>query len=714
MVLRFFKNLTIRRKLLVLLLLVITLFVLFTSFSFYVYKEINGLVNKVNAYRDIQDMAKIGKNLQLHVLYVWQFITEASLTKNQLVIEEKAQQYVELANKDIEDLIMLSGDEPEHVTMLNSIKADIPVQWDLGNKMFKAYLADGQKGNVLTAEFNKFSDKLIQETAVIVTRLDGMGARGVKEMFNRMKTTSMITAVSAAFLFVASIGIMLLIMNLKRSIMKPVSEIQLTADQMASGDLTIRVDVKGRDEMASLGLAINKITTNLKDMLLKVRSITNSVSSVTENIASSSGKVLSGANMQQSAIESAAGFIDEIDNSISSVSIAANNLASSSERASSSVIEMASSIENVAESANVFSINASEAASSIEEMVASIKEIAESLELISASSEETAASITEINAAVKEVEMSAIESVSLAEKVTAEASEKGMKAANAAINGMEEIKTSVGAIAEVINRLGKRSEEIGKILNVIADVADDTNLLALNAAILAAQAGVHGKGFAVVADEIRNLAEKTSFSTGEIEALIRSVQAETKASVDLARTGINSVEKGVTLVKEVNIALTSILDISKPATEKARFIQRAATEQSHVIKGITEAIKSISEQIEHISKATREQSTGSRQIIESIERIKELSRHVRNATNEQSIGSRQISETIGNVSRQAEQIAGATSKQQERSKEIVKTIENIKKIAGESVGIASTMNLAIRSLEEESRTLLAELQRFKV
>lgn len=506
----------------------------------------------------------------------------------------------------------------------------------------------------------------------------------------------------------------LLLISTYRAIIRPIDRINNTAEKMASGDLTTTVEIKGNDEIASLGMAINRMASNLKDMLTKIKSVTDSVSGVTEIITLSSGKVLSGANAQNEAIEKTASFIDEIDNSISSVALASDSLAASSEQASSSIVEMATSIERVAESANVFSANASDAASSIEEMVASMKEIAESLELISSSSEETASSITEINAAVKEVESSAAESVSLAEHVTEEASEKGMKAANAAINGMEEVKTSVGAIAEVINRLGKRSEEIGQILNVIEEVADETNLLALNAAILAAQAGEHGKGFAVVAGEIKSLAGKTSLSTKEIAALIKSVQSETRASVEMADTGIKSVEKGVKLVKEVNVALKSILDSSTPSTEKAKLIQRAATEQSKAIKDITKAISSMSEQIEHISKATKEQSKGSSMIIESIGKIKELAHHVKKATSEQSIGSKQISETIENVSLQAEQIAGATSKQREKSKEIVKAIENIKKIAGESVSTAGEMNSFTKVMEEEAKTLLAELQRFKV
>lgn len=624
-------------------------------------------------------------------------------------------EYIEGANEKLQELV--SRDQDIAYSMVIDTKGKVLFHNDakLAGKELgdKATMKAASSDKMEIQHYDSFYDISLPLRGADGKRVGalriGVNASSVNEQVYKLIIWSL--GISSV-IFLIALG--LVYFAVSKFITRPVMDIEKAAEQIASGDLTIQVEVKGEDEIALLGRAINRIALNLKDMLTKVRAITGSVSNVTENIASSSDKVLKGANRQHDAIEKTAGFIEEIDNSISSVAMSAESLSASSEETSSAIIQMATSIERVAESANVFSVSASDAASSIEEMVATIKEISESLELLSASSEETASSLTEINTAVKEVENNAVESVALAEKVTAEASEKGMNATNAAIKGMDEIKQSVGALAEVINRLGKRSEEIGQILNVIAEVADQTNLLALNAAILAAQAGEHGKSFAVVADEIKSLAGKTSLSTKEIASLVEAVQSETRASVDMAEKGIDSVEKGARLVREVNIALKGILDSSLLSTEKSKIIQRATTEEAYVIKQITEAIKSISEQAEHISKATKEQNKGSRLIIEAIERIKELSQHVKLATGEQSTGSKQISETIGEVSHQAEQIAGATSNQKERSKEIVIAIGSIKNIAGESFNLANEMNAAIKSMEEEAKTLVSELKRFKV
>ncbi|MBI4689773.1 MAG: methyl-accepting chemotaxis protein, partial [Nitrospirae bacterium] len=238
-----------------------------------------------------------------------------------------------------------------------------------------------------------------------------IGFNGTAISSNLQKSVAILSISIAVAVFLFVIGMRMLT---NRVIIRPIMHMKDVSEKMASGDLATVIETGGNDEIVLLGRAINRMASNLKDMITRVGAITDSVSNVTMNIASSSDRVLKGANIQRDTVEKTAIFVEEIDNSISSVSMGADSLAASADEVSSSTIEMTTSIEKVAESANVFSVSASDAASSIEEMSASIKEIAESLELLSASSEETASSLNEINAAVKEVERGALESVGLA------------------------------------------------------------------------------------------------------------------------------------------------------------------------------------------------------------------------------------------------------------------------------------------------------------
>src|SRR3972149_10944160 len=142
----------------------------------------------------------------------------------------------------------------------------------------------------------------------------------------------------------------------------------------------------------------------------------------------------------------------------------------------------------------------------------SYQEMASGIDNISKGADETSTALVQIDASAKEIENHARQSVKLSNEVAKE-SERGVISVELTHVGMEKIKEAVSSIAMVIEELDKRSKEIGKIVKVIDDVAMETNLLALNATILASQAGEHGKGFSVVADEIRELSERTAVST---------------------------------------------------------------------------------------------------------------------------------------------------------------------------------------------------------
>jgi methyl-accepting chemotaxis protein len=510
------------------------------------------------------------------------------------------------------------------------------------------------------------------------------------------------------------LSVALIYASMSKFIVRPIMAMEKAADRIASGDLTYTINIAGKDEVAALGETINRMAFNLKDMISKIRNITNSVTKVTENIVVSSQGVLTATDVQKQAIDNTASAIGEMDGSISKVATSSESLSGSADNAASAISEMTTSIEMIAENANIFSETAHETASSIEEMVAIIKEISDSLETLVESADAVAASIEEVNATTMDIERSADDSVKLAEAVTTDASEKGIKAANAAVTGMENIKSSVSSLSEIINMLGKRANDIGKIVNVIDDVADQTNLLAINAAILASKAGEHGRGFAVVADEIKSLAERTSFSTSEIAGLIKSVQDDTKTSIKMAGEGIQTVDRGLTLVKDVNNALQDIVVSSRESSDMAKAIQRATTEQTHVIKQITKDMENTKLQTENISRAIKEQNKGSQLIIESTEKIKDISYQVKTSTAEQRTGSRQIAGVIENVTQQASQIANATSKQKEKSVDIVQSVELIRNATNNLTGSAHSMNSVITSLKEEAMSLLAELEKFKV
>jgi methyl-accepting chemotaxis protein len=175
------------------------------------------------------------------------------------------------------------------------------------------------------------------------------------------------------------------------------------------------------------------------------------------------------------------------------------------------------------------------------------------------------------------------------------------------INGMNRISEVVKKSAETVFALGKNSDKIGEIVQVIDDIADQTNLLALNAAIEAARAGEQGRGFAVVADEVRKLAERTTKATKEIAAMIKQIQNDTQDAVVSIKQGTEEVDKGKCLANEAGEVLNEIIEGAQKVSDAAVQVAAASEEQSA-------SSEQISKNIEGINNVTRETSSGIGQI----------------------------------------------------------------------------------------------------
>ncbi len=498
-----------------------------------------------------------------------------------------------------------------------------------------------------------------------------------------------------------------------RGIARPITEMSTSAAGMAAGDLSNDIVVKGEAEIAALGSAINTMSSNLREMLGKIKQTGASLGEAMKLMGNATHRMSQGARVQQEATEQTAMTVSEMIASIKGVAQNADEMSHSATDASSSASEMAASIEEVARNAGALSTAAEDTAASIEQMLASIKQVSESTEALSASAEETSSSITEMSSSVKEVEQRAIDATKLAERVSADASDRGITAAREAINGMQNIKETVEATADVVNRLGKRSQEIGQILKVIDEVTDQTSLLALNAAILAAQAGEHGKGFAVVAEEIKELAERTAASTQEISGLITAVREETEQSVVAMARGLKAVEAGSALVNVTSEVLEQVANSSRQSADMARAIEKTTAEQAKGVAQITEASASIASQIEQIARAMQEQRRGSERIGQAAERMRDITRQVKTSTLEQTKGGRQIASSVESVKEQAAHVARSTSEQSIGVQQISDAVSKIQKITQEVVDVSVEMDMAVQALKTRADALQTELEGFK-
>lgn len=352
-------------------------------------------------------------------------------------------------------------------------------------------------------------------------------------------------------------------------------------------------------------------------------------------------------------------------------------LASSADESSSSILEMRTTSDEVAANMSTLATSVRDTVSSIEQMAYSIKEVARNVDALSLMAEETSSSMTQMDVSIDQVQTNAHQTARLSEQVAVDA-ERGADAISRTIHEINRIKESSSEAVSAIMSLGARIEAIGEILNVIDDVAEQTNLLALNAAIIAAQAGEYGKGFAVVADEIKELAERSGASTKEIATLIKAIQEQTKHAVQSVERGAATVDRGVEVSAEAELALKKILDSSQKSTTMVGAIARATVEQAKGSKQVTDAIGRIAQTVQQIASATAEQARGSELIMTSAEKMRVVTQQVERSQQEQSQGSRHISTAMENISRMVGNLHKAQRSQTRASEDTAQVIDRVR------------------------------------
>jgi len=245
------------------------------------------------------------------------------------------------------------------------------------------------------------------------------------------------------------------------------------------------------------------------------------------------------------------------------------------------------------------SSNTQSLATASEDISASSRDQAKGAESQKDQTTQVAAAMQEMAATVHEVSENSNKAAAASQKA-AEMAREGGRVVEETLSKMRTIANSVGDTARKVQELGKRSDEIGRISGVIEDIADQTNLLALNAAIEAARAGEQGRGFAVVADEVRKLAERTGAATKEISAMICTIQSETKTAVAAMEAGSKEVESGVESTRRAGDSLQQIIQMSEQVLEMVTQIATAATQQA----AATQEIDSSVDQIARIASST--------------------------------------------------------------------------------------------------------------
>ena len=465
----------------------------------------------------------------------------------------------------------------------------------------------------------------------------------------------------------AVVGIFLMWLVVRYALSKPLASLVKTSEALAQGDVEQEIDVKSHDEIGTLAEAYAEAVDYMKEMARVTRKVADG--DLTVGVQPRSERDVLGHACAR-LVERQRDLIGKMRSAAGNVAEASRQLSRASEQTAQATQQITAAMQGVARGTTIQATSLHQTAKGMEELTAAIDGIAKGARDQAENLEQATGMVKEVSTAIIEVSTNA-EAGATAWGATAASAAEGARKTHETADGMDRIKKAMEVVATRVTDLGGRSEEIGKIVATIDDIAAQTNLLALNAAIEAARAGEQGRGFAVVADEVRKLAERSSVATREIAALVGGIQGSVREAVNAMEQGSHEIESGYRLAADAGASLDIILKKSEIAGNQVERISQASKQVTDISSQVVASIEEISQVVEENAAATDQMRGHAKAAAGAVEQSTTVAEDNGSAAQE-------VSASIEEVSAQMEETLAAAQSLSDMSEQMEKAVSAYK------------------------------------
>jgi len=498
-----------------------------------------------------------------------------------------------------------------------------------------------------------------------------------------------------------------------RAITLPFQTLGRAADRIASGDLTVSPPSLSRDEVGQLAADFRRMAQGLKALVVDVQSASEGVSLGAREAGAIGERVRVGALDQRSGVEHVHGSVEAMDESITQVSRGLGGLSEYVSGTTLAVGEMASSFEEVRRKGAELERSMDAALRDIENLALAGRDAESTLGELEGLAGHAGGTLAAVRASMASLERAASDSEGTATFIN-ELAQKAGGVVEETVHGIDALRSAVSDAHRRITALGRRSDDVDQVVDFIAEVAGRTNLLSLNASIIASQAGEHGKAFSVVADQIRELATQIARSTKSIGEIIHSLREEVEGAAALIDRGDALAVEGVQLARNSLEALENIQRSTSGGIDTASAIRQAVDAHGNSAREVSQLVESVANGSRAVAQAV--QLVGrSVTAVNSVSRgVKAMADQVSNALEEQSgQGKRQL-ESLARLERMIAEISRAVDNHNAATRRVHEALQNLALTAGDHESAVSGLSGVADRLGNRARALADRVGRFKV